>query len=98
MAVDLDLSSTPSSPAGNVPGPPSERRAWLLACATGLGGLAVLLAVLLGLVGEPPGGAPPPIRAVASTPSATPGASFAAVASSQGVRSGALASSPAIVG
>ncbi len=58
-------------PFAAAPAPPSERGAWLLACAIGLLGVAVLIAVLTGAVGAAaPAGAPPPVPAVAATPAA----------------------------
>jgi len=69
-------SSTPTAPAAHVPTPPSERGAWLLACAVGGLGAAVLVAVLTGVVGRTtptvPAAAPPPVLVAAVTP--TPGA------------------------
>ncbi len=73
--------SIPGSPASarpdaNVPLPPSERRAWLIACAIGGLGVAVLVAVLTGVVGQRasiPPAAPPAVLVSAPTP--TPGAS-----------------------
>jgi hypothetical protein len=53
------------------PVPPSERRAWLLACSIGAVGLGVLVAVLSGSLGETSSAAPPPIPFVAATPTAT---------------------------
>jgi hypothetical protein len=44
-------SASPAAPDAHVPAPPSERGAWLLATALGALGLAVLLAVLTGLIG-----------------------------------------------
>jgi hypothetical protein len=50
------------------PTPPSERGAWLLACAIAAVGVAVLVAVLSGAVGQTRTVAPPLVRAVAVTP------------------------------
>jgi hypothetical protein len=66
-----------------LPTPPSERRAWLLAGATGALGLAVLVAALIGLLGAGGGGsvAPPPVPLAAATPvpaATTPAAVLAA--------------------
>src|ERR1035437_6275096 len=66
-------------PDSHVPVPPSERRAWLLACAVGVLGVAVLVAVLTGSVGESTAArtvAPPTVLLTAATP--TPGVSSAA--------------------
>jgi len=53
------------------PAPPSERRAWLLACSIGAVGLGVLVAVLSGSLGRTTSAAPPAIPFVAATPTAT---------------------------
>jgi hypothetical protein len=64
-------------PAATAPGfapaptPPSERRAWVLAGVIGVIGVAVLLAVLSGAVGQTKSVAPPPVLVAAATP--TPG-------------------------
>jgi hypothetical protein len=51
------------------PAPPSERRAWLLACTIAALGLAVLVAVLAGVVGRTTSTvAPPPVLVSVSTP------------------------------
>jgi hypothetical protein len=51
------------------PAPPSERRAWLLACTIAALGLAVLVAVLTGVVGSTTSTvAPPPVLVSVSTP------------------------------
>ena len=61
---------------GQLPKPPSERRAWATAAATVLVSVAVLVAVLTGLVGRagPHGQAvePPPVITVVSTPAPAP--------------------------
>jgi hypothetical protein len=62
----------------NPPAPPSEARAWVLACSIGAFGLAVLIAVLVGVVGGSAGVAPPPVPAVAPTPVAAAAGSAAA--------------------
>jgi hypothetical protein len=58
----------------HVPKPPSERRAWAMAGATAILSVAVLVAVLTGLVGQAgprsPAAEPPPIVTVVSTPAA----------------------------
>ena len=66
-------------PDGHVPIPPSERRAWLLACAVGVLGVVVLVAVLSGSVGQTysaPAVGAPAVLLTAATP--TPGVSAAA--------------------
>jgi len=60
----------PVVPHGQVPSPPSERRAWFLACSLALTGLAVLVAVLSGVVGRAPAPLPPPVLVRAVTPQA----------------------------
>jgi hypothetical protein len=61
------------------PTPPSERRAWLLAGAIGLIGLAVLIAVLSGAIGQTKSVAPPPVLVSAETPAPGPASAAAAV-------------------
>jgi hypothetical protein len=89
------MTSTASPPAvppdSHVPVPPSERRAWLLACAVGVLGVAVLVAVLTGSVGMRSSArtvAPPTVLVTAATP--TPG-----VVSSTSVLAGAQSESAA---
>jgi hypothetical protein len=68
----------PATPEAQIPSQPSERRAWLLAGLVGFVGVAVLSAVLSGLVGRtssPATELPPVVPVVAATP--TPGASAA---------------------
>jgi hypothetical protein len=86
----MTMTATPTAPPpevplaelpadAHVPVPPSERRAWLLACAVGILGVAVLVAVLSGSVGQSspaPPVAPPTVLLTAATP--TPGVSAAA--------------------
>jgi hypothetical protein len=74
-------SPPPAASDANIPLPPSERRAWLLAGAIGGLGVAVLVAVLTGVVGQKtyvPPAAPPVVLVSAPTP--TPGASASASA------------------
>jgi len=68
--------STSTLPHGQVPSPPSERRAWLVACSLALAGLAVLVGVLSGAVGRSAEPLPPPLLVRAATPraGAPPGA------------------------
>ena len=61
------------------PTPPSERSAWLLAGAIGLIGLAVLIAVLSGVVGRTSSVAPPPVLVSARTPTPTNASAASAV-------------------
>jgi hypothetical protein len=57
------------APFASPPSPPSERGAWLLACSIGAVGLAVLVAVLSGVVGHTSATvAPPPVLVSAATP------------------------------
>jgi hypothetical protein len=69
-------------PGSQVPDPPSERGAWLLALALGGLGLAVLVAVLSGVVGRSPraipAASPPAVVVAAATP--VPGAAASASA------------------
>ncbi len=61
------------------PAPPSERGAWLLACTIAALGLAVLIAVLTGVVGRASTPvAPPPVLVSAATPVAGIGSADAA--------------------
>ncbi len=82
---------SPDSAAVLLPSPPSERRAWLIACLICCVGVAVLAAVLSGLVGQRTSTAaalPPLVPVAAATP--TPGAGAAAsVLSGAGVGAGA---------
>ena len=60
--------------AATLPAPSSERGPWLVACAMGALGVAVLVAVLTGLIGRAPHAvahaAPPPVLVIATTPTA----------------------------
>jgi hypothetical protein len=76
------------------PTPPSERTAWLLAGATALLGVAVLTAVLTGLVGRTtsvPRALPPTVLVAAATPTPGPDASASVLA---GAGAGASAGRP----
>jgi hypothetical protein len=80
-----DQSTTTTPPLDSqIPVPPSERGPWLLACVVGGLGVAVLVAVLSGLVGRSapaaPAAAPPPVIVVAATPAPAPAATSAAAA------------------
>ena len=59
---------THPTPFAQPPAPPSERGAWLLACSIAAIGLAVLVAVLSGAVGQTRVTAPPAVKVVAATP------------------------------
>jgi hypothetical protein len=100
----MDDSSKPA--AAQVPAPASERGAWLLAIALGSLGIAVLVAVLTGVIASStravPAAAPPPVPVAAAvpTPSAAQSASVLAGAQACGEskrcgasRGGAAASS-----
>jgi hypothetical protein len=95
MDRDEPDTATDSAAAAHFPKPPSERGAWLLACALGLLGAGVLAAVLAGLVGRStppvPAAAPPPILLAAATPALGPAAAASALAGAQakGASSGA---------
>jgi hypothetical protein len=87
----MTISSTPSVDGAHLPTPPSERGPWLLALALGGLGVAVLVAVLTGLVGRTSTAAvhaaPPAVlvAAVTPTPSAVQSASvLAGAAGGQG--------------
>ncbi len=78
-------SGAPNAPAfayAGAPVPPSERRAWLLACATALVGVLVLVAVLSGFVGQTSSRttAPPPVVVSVATPAPAPSATGSVVA------------------
>jgi hypothetical protein len=81
-SANVDASPASFAPA---PAPPSERGAWLLACMIGAIGLAVLVAVLTGVVGRARSVTPPPVPVLASTPVAAAAAvSPAAAAAAAG--------------
>jgi hypothetical protein len=71
--------SPASTHLAHLPSPPSELRAWLLACSICVVGLAVLVAVLTGAVGRTTAPAPPPV-VVAPTPVPGPSAAASALA------------------
>jgi hypothetical protein len=81
--------STPASLA-HLPTPPSELRAWLLACSIGVLAVAALVAVLSGAVGRTTA-APPPVLVATPTPVAGPSAAASALAGArqQGLSAGA---------
>jgi hypothetical protein len=64
-----------------VPSPPSELRAWLLACSIALVGLGVLVAVLSGAVGRTSTQAPPAVPVKVSTPTPSSAAAKSALTS-----------------
>jgi hypothetical protein len=84
-----DDPTTSSTTGAHLPAPPSERGAWLLALALGALGVAVLVAVLSGVVGRTssaaPHAAPPAVLVAAITP-APSAAQSAGGASAEGVR------------
>ncbi len=73
-------SAKPPAPVPQLPTPPSELRAWLLACSTGLVGLSVLVAVLTGAIGRTAVAAPPAVLRDAPTPVPGPAAAASALA------------------
>src|ERR1700721_2655249 len=87
MDRDEPDTATDNAAAAHFPKPPSERGAWLLACALGLIGAGVLAAVLTGLVGRStpavPAAAPPPVLRAAATPAPGPAASASALSGAQ---------------
>ncbi len=70
----------PAGARAHLPSPPSERGAWLLACAIGLLGVAVLIAVLSGVVGRTATAPPPAVLVAAPTPVPGPAAAASALA------------------
>jgi hypothetical protein len=95
-AQDLDSQDLDSQGLdAQVPSPPSERGAWLLALALGALGVGVLVAVLTGVVGSTttpvaPTATPPAVLVAAATPvpGAAASASVLAGANSRGGRHG----------
>jgi hypothetical protein len=86
--ADPDMPSCP--PPAPAPRPASERGPWLLACAIGATGVALLAAVLGGAIGRTTTtAAPPPILFAAATPSP-----LAAPAAAQTGGGGAAAAQP----
>jgi hypothetical protein len=90
------MSCVPEAPHASTPAPASERGAWLLACSLGAIGLAVLVAVLTGVVGSTTGTvAPPAVLVSAATPApATSPAS--ALAPARATRPGAIVARPSV--
>lgn len=85
--------SQPDVPFAAPPPPPSERGAWLLACSVGAIGLAVLVAVLSGVVGHTSATvAPPPVLVSAATPVPAPGSPAADVGASARAHAAIVAS------
>jgi hypothetical protein len=95
------------APGAHLPTPPSERGAWLAALALGALGMAVLVAVLSGVVGRTStaashAAAPPVVLVAAVTPVPSATAQSAGSASADGVRvtrggSAARGTSPAAI-
>ncbi len=85
------MSAHESTPAAHLPSPPSERRAWAIACAICALGAAAFLLVITGLVGGTRATAPPPVPAVALTPAASSGSAARAREAAGG---GAIVASP----
>jgi hypothetical protein len=77
---DANGESAPAPVFAQAPVPPSERRAWLLACSTALLGVLALVAVVSGVVGRTATTAPPPVVVSVATPSPAPTASAGATA------------------
>ncbi|MEA2313651.1 MAG: hypothetical protein QOI03_343, partial [Solirubrobacteraceae bacterium] len=80
----MERSSQAAAPSAQLPSPPSELRAWLLACAIGVLGVGVAIAALTGAFAGPPALAPPPVLIVAPTPVASPTAAASALAAVRG--------------
>ncbi|HXW59484.1 MAG TPA: hypothetical protein VEJ23_08415 [Solirubrobacteraceae bacterium] len=98
MSIVDSPSTSASSVAAALPAPPSERGPWLLACGVGLLGVAVLVAVLTGLIGRSaravgPSG-PPRVLLIASTPAPAPAASSPALARAALAPRGAIVADP----
>jgi hypothetical protein len=80
------------------PSPPSERGAWLLACAIAAIGVAVLVAALSGVFGHTSAPvAPPPVLVAAATPTPASVATPAGAASADGVAAAGTHARAAIV-
>jgi hypothetical protein len=76
-----------SAPFAAPPSPPSERGAWLLACALAVLGLVVLVAALTGVFARSSAPlAPPPVLVAPSTPTPAPAAGAGGSASAAGVQ------------
>ena len=88
------MSETPLDiPYAAPPSPPSERGAWLLACAIAAVGLVALVAVLAGVVGRTSASvAPPPVLVAASTPAPANASEAAAAAASASAHATIVAS------
>jgi hypothetical protein len=100
MSAVEGSSPSASSVAAALPAPPSERGAWLLACTVGLLGVAVLVAVLTGLVGRSvhasvPAG-PPRVLLIAPTPASAPVAGSGALARADAASRGAIVARPSV--
>jgi hypothetical protein len=76
--TSTSAAAVPAPTFALAPAPPSERRAWLLAGTICAVGLAVLIAVLSGAVGQTSSVAPPPVLVAQVTPA--PGSAAAAIA------------------
>jgi hypothetical protein len=82
----------------HIPTPPSERGAWLLAGTIATLGVAVLVAVLTGLIGGSSAAvAPPPVLVRAATPAPASPAAYASAASVVGAGSKASANGHAAI-
>jgi hypothetical protein len=76
--------SSPTLDPPQLPTPPSERRAWLLAGTIAALGVAVLIAALTGAIGHTSARTPPLVRVRASTPQPGPAAAASALSSVTG--------------
>ena len=89
--------SGPPTQFATPPSPPSERGAWLLACALGVIGVLVLVAVLTGVIGASSAAAPPPVLiARVATPRPGTGASGSGSAASPSAALSAIVQSPTL--
>jgi hypothetical protein len=87
--VEPQQTTEPAPSEANVPAPPSERGSWLVAGALALlGAGALAAALLLGTSSDPARRVPPPIVAVASTPTPVAAAPANGAAPASGVGAG----------
>jgi hypothetical protein len=92
------MTDTPAPSHAHVhfPHPPSERRAWMLACSIAAIGVAVLVAVLSGAIGRTTQTAPPPVLVAAATPLPSSSGLSAAAARADGHAHGAIVARPTL--
>jgi hypothetical protein len=90
------MTNTPAPSHAHVhfPHPPSERRAWMLACSIAAIGVAALVAVLSGAIGRTTQTAPPPVLVAAATPLPSSSGLSAAAVRADGHAHGAIVARP----